>query len=291
LPDPFPQLFDQEKLPMKSTRLTWIALLLAASLAACTSTSKRPVLPEEVPEIGHGLVQGYLSLEEQLDSKLWEPPAPAKDSPRQALDDAISANAEALRGSDRWELAARDADLSFPAAPEAFSCTLGIRITKDDTPWLYMLLRRTMTDLGLSPYAAKNFYNRERPFMAKGDTTCTPGDEAALRSDGSYPSGHTAIGWGWALILTELQPDLTDGLIARGRAFGESRNVCNAHWYSDVVAGRSAGAAAVAKLHSKLEFREAMEAARTDIERARQLGLAPTRDCAAETEALTKSIF
>ena len=276
---------------MISIRYTLVTLLLAVSLAACTSTAKKPALPEEVPEIGHGMVQGYMSMEEQLDSKLWEPPAPTEDSPRQALDDAISANTEALRGTDRWELAARDADLSFPAAPEAFSCTLGIRITKEDTPWLYMLLRRTLTDIGLSPYSAKNFYNRERPFMVKGDGTCTPADEEGMRSDGSYPSGHTAIGWGWALILTELQPDLTDALIARGRAFGESRNVCNAHWYSDVVAGRSAGAAAVAKLHSKAEFLEAMDEARTDIERAREKGLTPTRDCAAEAEALKKTFF
>ena len=38
--------------------------------------------------------------------------------------------------------------------------------------------------------------------------------------------------------------DRLEALLARGRAFGESRNVCNAHWYSDVVAGRLVGAAA-----------------------------------------------
>ena len=81
-----------------------------------------------------------------------------------------------------------------------------------------------MTDIGLAPYSAKNAYQRERPFMVRGETVCTPKDEEALRKDGSYPSGHTAIGWGWALILTELAPDRAEQILARGRSFGESRN-------------------------------------------------------------------
>jgi hypothetical protein len=66
----------------------------------------------------------------------------------------------------------------------------------------------------------------------------TPDDEEALRKDGSYPSGHSSIGWGWALILTELAPDRAEEILARGRAFGGSRNVCNAHYrrYTDILA-------------------------------------------------------
>jgi acid phosphatase (class A) len=276
---------------MKSISLTFVLVLLTVGLAACTSMETKTAMPEEVPEIAPGMLQGYLTKEEQLDSKLWIPPAPAEDSARQVLDTAISANTEALRGTDRWQLAASDADLSFPAAAGTFSCVLGIPASKADTPWLYALLHRTLTDIGLSPYSAKNLYNRERPFMVKGDDTCTPGDEDALRKDGSYPSGHTALGWGWALILTELQPDRADAILARGRAFGESRNVCNAHWYSDVVAGRMAGAAAVAKLHSSDEFLAAMDAAGAEIDRAREMGLTPDKDCAAEAEALSRIYF
>ena len=47
--------------------------------------------------------------------------------------------------------------------------------------------------------------------------------------DGSCPSGHTDIGWGWALILSEIAPDRTDAILERDRAFGESRVVCNVH--------------------------------------------------------------
>ena len=127
--------------------------------------------------------------------------------------------------------------------------------------------------------------------MVRNETVCTPQDEEALRKDGSYPSGHTAIGWGWALILTELAPDRAEEILARGRSFGESRNVFNAHWYSDVVAGRLVGAAAVARLHANEQFRDAMEAARADIERQRSEGKSPEMNCAAEAEALTTDLY
>jgi acid phosphatase (class A) len=204
----------------------------------------------------------------------------------QAMDTAWADRMQELRGTARWDLATRDADLHFPAPADVFSCALGIPISEEETPALYMLLRRTLTDIGLAPYSAKNAYQRERPFMVRGDTVCTPGDEEALRKDGSYPSGHTAIGWGWALILTELAPDRAEPILARGRSFGESRNVCNVHWYNDVMAGRLVGAAAVARLHAEADFLAAMDAAGDDIVRAREAGLTPTVDCAKEAEAL-----
>ena len=270
--------------------------LLTATLCGCAGTSSIQTEPAQdkaavggqVEEIMPGMLQGYLPLEEQLDSKEFVLPSPASDSAMQAMDTAWADKMQALRGTARWDLATRDADLHFPEPANVFACALGIPISEEDTPALYMLLWRTMTDIGLAPYSAKNAYQRERPFMVRGETTCTPQDEAALRKDGSYPSGHTSIGWGWALILTELAPDRAEHLLLRGRQFGESRNVCNAHWYSDIVAGRLVGAAAVARLHASPEFLTAMEAARADIERMRSRAMRPAADCAAEAEALAQ---
>ena len=281
--------------PISSSRL--VVLLLVLGLAACTTvgtvpqpTDETAAPAEEVKEIAPGILQGYLSEQEQLDSKAFVPPAPAVDSAIQAMDTAWSEKMVALRGTARWDLAISDADLRFPAAANVFSCTLGIAITEQDTPALYMLLRRTLADLGLSTYTAKKAYQRERPFMINGEPVCTPDDEEALRKDGSYPSGHTAIGWGWGLILAELSTDQAEDLVARGRSFGESRNVCNAHWYSDVVAGRMAAAAALAKLHTNEEFLAAMKAARDEIDTARASGSAPTADCELEAKALAEPL-
>jgi acid phosphatase (class A) len=275
---------------MKSAFSMFVAIVWAATLwvgsamAADQSAAAGP--GQQVKEIMPGMLQGYLAKEDQLDSKTFVLPAPAAESAMQALDKAWAQRMLELRGSARWDLATSDADLQFPAAADVFACALEIQVSEQNTPALYMLLRRTLTDIGLAPYSAKNAYQRERPFMVSETPVCTPKDEEALRKDGSYPSGHTAIGWGWALILTELVPDRAEEILARGRAFGESRNVCNAHWYSDVVAGRLVGAAAVAKLHANDEFLAAMDAARVDINRAREQGLAPKSDCAAESKAL-----
>ena len=174
----------------------------------------------------------------------------------------------------------------FPEAAETFSCALGIPVTEKNTPHLYMLLRRTLTDTGLSTYTAKNHYQRERPFMVNGAPIYTPEEEEKLRNDGSYPSGHTAIGWAWALILTEIAPDRSNAILARGRAFGESRNVCNVHWHSDVAEGRFMGAAAVARLHADPAFCAEMEAAKDEYKAAIAKSLKPSRDCDAEASAL-----
>ena len=107
--------------------------------------------------------------------------------------------------------------------------------------------------------------------------------------DGSYPSGHTAIGWAWALILCEIAPEQTDAILARGRAFGQSRVICNVHWHSDVVEGRFMGAAAVARLHVDPAFRAEIEAAKAELAAVRAKGLKPTRDCQAEADALARA--
>lgn len=128
-----------------------------------------------------------------------------------------------------------------------------------------MILRRTLADAGLSTYAAKNHYQRKRPFMLNNTPTCTPDEEAVLRKDGSYPSRHTAIGWAWALILAEVFPNQADVILERGLQFGISRNVCNVHWHSDVVAGRMMGAAAVAKLHANTDFMIDLKVAKEEV--------------------------
>lgn len=282
---------------MKPSRLLLVlaAFLISAGAASAqsnethTSSSSETtvvVAGETVVSIKPGILKGYLPEDKLLDSAAFVPPAPREGSARQALDTAWAADMLRLRGNPRWNMAIRDADLSFPAAPDAFACALGFEITEADTPALYLLLWRSMTDIGLSSYSAKNAYQRERPFMRDDTPICTPKDEDALRSDGSYPSGHTAVGWGWALILSELAPERTEMFLERGRAFGESRNVCNVHWYSDVVAGRLVGAAAVARLRANSDFVAAMNAARAEIASVRAGQPTIANDCALEAATL-----
>lgn len=231
-------------------------------------------------------VEGYLVRDAVPSSLAQLPPPPVEGSPAMMLDEAIAQRSFSLRGTPRWQLAIADADLGFPQAAGTFTCALGVGITQNDTPHLWQLLQRSARDLAATTRTAKEHYRRPRPFMVNGQPICTPGDTRRLEREGSYPSAHTATGWGWALILAELAPDRTDALMVRGRAVGESRNVCNVHWYSDVMQGRLIAAGTIARLHAEPAFRADLDAARVELGAARARGLLPTRDCAAETAAL-----
>jgi acid phosphatase (class A) len=242
-----------------------------------------------VPEIRPGVLKGYLPKEALPDSAALLPPPPAVGSAAAALDQDVARANLALRDTPRWRLAAMDADLTFPAAAGDFSCALDAPVTMEDTPRLYQMLRRVMTDAGFATFSAKDKYQHARPFMLDGQPICTPDKEQGLRAQGSYPSGHTSIGWAWALVLAEASPDRSEAILARGRAFGESRLVCNVHWQSDVIEGRFIGAATVARLHAEPAFLADLEAAKNEIADARARHLPPQRDCAFEAEALAET--
>jgi acid phosphatase (class A) len=271
---------------MKSRAKKILSTLIAFSVIMGCASSESQRKPSAVPEIYPGYLAGYLQPEMLPNSIAFLPLPPIEGSAALALDKEDSLKSLALHGTPRWALAAKDAELLFPEAAETFSCALNAPVTEQDTPHLYMLLRRTLMDAGLSTYSAKNKYKRPRPFMVNGEPICTPRKIERLKTSGSYPSGHTAIGWAWALILTEIAPDRADTILARGRAFGESRNICNVHWHSDVVAGRLVGAAVVARLHADPIFRADLEDAKAELESVRAKGLKPTRDCQKEADAL-----
>jgi acid phosphatase (class A) len=202
------------------------------------------------------------------------------------MDEETYLKTRTFRATPRWELATQDAELKFPQAAETFSCAINAPITEKDTPHLYIMMRRTLTDAGLSTYTAKNQYKRTRPFVVYKDTTCFPDEEKRLINDGSYPSGHASIGWAWALILSEIDPEHTNAILTRGRAFGESRVVCGVHWQSDVTEGQFIGASTVARLHADPVFRADIEAAKAELAAVRAKGLNPARDCQAEAAAI-----
>jgi len=234
-----------------------------------------------------GLLPGYLEDNELPDSLVLLPPPPAPGSAAFALDEDVARRTFAVRGTPRFALALSDYEMAFPHAAGIFSCALNAPVTEQDTPRLYKLLRRTLTDAGLSVRTAKDYYKRPRPFVMNNEPICAPETRGELEANGSYPSGHTTVGWAWALILAEISPGQADAILVRARTFGESRNVCNHHWYSDVEWGRSMGAATVARLHSSPEFADDLKAATAELASVRAKGLAPVRNCGEEAAALS----
>ena len=270
------------RMPPRTAILPIVILSMVGLLAASTCAAQDMVTGAS-PAGGKARPARYLADGEYADGIALLPPPPAPGSAALALDEALNRQMLALRGTARWKLAARDA---IPDPGAAFSCALGLPLSQRATPKLFNLLRRTSADAGAAVVPTKKFYRRERPFLVNEQPICTPGAEEATARDGSYPSGHTAAGWVWALILAELAPDRIDAVLARGREYGQSRAVCNVHWHSDLIQGRVLGTALFARLHANEAFRGDLDEARTEIAAVRGRGLTPDRDCEAEARAL-----
>ena len=151
-------------------------------------------------------------------------------------------------------IAVGDAVWSVDNICKIYSGVLGIDISQENTPAIYRMLYVGLISADAVGKLPKNHYRRTRPYVYYGEPTIYPPDEEELRHNGSYPSGHTIEGWSAALLLTELNPDSADALLALGYRYGESRVIAGYHWQSDVDAGRLAASAALARLHADRRF-------------------------------------
>lgn len=259
------------------------ALMLLALAGQPQAQSGQP----EVTDPHFKIAPGYLKQSELPNSLILLGPPPEAGSAALARDEEARKATLLLRSTERWKLARTDADLAFPQAADNFSCAMGVRIDSQHTPRLYAMMQKMLSDFGLSTYGVKDKYNRVRPFVVHNEATCRADQEAILRSDGSYPSGHTAAGWGWALVFAQINPERADALFKRGIEFGQSRVICDAHWQSDVDAGRIMGAATVARLQTDAAFLADLTAAKEEVKTAKAMQEFPISECAAEAAALS----
>ncbi|WP_281669959.1 acid phosphatase [Segatella buccae] len=177
------------------------------------------------------------------------------------------------RNTPRGDQAAADARVNGDGVPNAFSEAFGIKISKETTPEIYKLVLGMREDAGdLATRAAKNYYMRVRPFAFYHETTCNPEQQQELSTNGSYPSGHTAIGWATALILSEINVDRQNEILKRGYEMGQSRVICGYHFQSDVDAARLVSSAVVARLHANKNFMAQLEKAKAEFARLDKAG-------------------
>ncbi len=260
-------------------RQTAGAATLCNSLRMGKRCSDRPV------EIAQGTGDGYLSAAETPDGLAILPPPPAAGSPAHRADRAIFAQTRRLKGTARWALATRDVDSD---AFGHFACAIGMQLSAQTAPLTARLLDRASTAGVVDP--VKRFYRVRRPYLGTRAPICQPRTRH-LAENGDYPSGHAAGGWMEALILAELVPDRATEILARGRAFGESRVICGVHSMSAVQAGWLTGAATTAALHGSASFRADLDAARAELARISSSAPAPDATmCKVERAALAQAL-
>lgn len=75
--------------------------LVLGTLAACQPQEPSLDILGPVPELGHGLMEGYLHGQPPLNSAAFVPPPPSEGSGRQQADDAASEALRSLEGTAR----------------------------------------------------------------------------------------------------------------------------------------------------------------------------------------------
>ncbi|MCM1368983.1 MAG: phosphatase PAP2 family protein [Candidatus Amulumruptor caecigallinarius] len=210
----------------------------------------------------------FLILSEVADSQTLLPPPPNDSTAHFAYDKEQYEWGKKQRPTERGRVAVTDANLNEGWLDRDFSDAFGFKLTPENAPKIYSLITNMKEDAGdLSTRAAKNHYMRPRPFMVFNEPSATPDDEPGLRKNGSFPSGHTAIGWATALVLSEINPARATEILKRGYDMGQSRVICGAHFQSDVDAGRIVGAGAVAALHANKNFQKKLNDAKKEFKK------------------------
>lgn len=228
------------------------------SPAAASAPAAKPV------EQAHKPLPGYLGPGGVPDAAAILPPPPAPGSAAEALDRSIFVETRKLQGTPRWTLATSDAVPSPTAVLAGFGCAMGVELGPRQAPNLLHLLTRVGADGGSIVERAKSAFKRPRPFLEDAGPICVERTDDLAKSS-SYPSGHTTLGWAYGLILAELDPARATQILEHARAYGESRVVCGVHYASDVEAGRTVGAALVARLHANQEFETDLAAAQKEV--------------------------
>ena len=261
---------------MKTTRVSTIlrttvgGLLIA--LAGSTAFAQTETPAKKVKDHRTNPEVFFLQEGDVPNSYLLLPPPPEGASITFLNDQARYSWGKTMRNTPRGDQAVTDARVEGNGVPEAFSEAFGVEIC-EDTPEILKLVVGMREDAGdLGTREAKNYYNRERPFSFYNEDTCNPEQQEELSTNGSYPSGHTSIGWATALVLAEINPERQNEILKRGYEMGESRVICGYHFQSDVDAGRITGAVTVARLHADPAFQKQLEKAKKEFRELKKAG-------------------
>ena len=148
-----------------------------------------------------------------------------------------------------------------------FSEPFGMEISAKKTPAIMNLLERGVLTLRKVGSKAKRHYNRRRPYDRFNEPTLVPADEERLKTNGSYPSGHTIRAWAMALLLIEVNPAAQDALLKYAYEWGQSRVIAGFHWQSDVDASKVIVSGAYPSLHTNEAFMADMSKAQAEFKK------------------------
>ena len=222
------------------------------------TTYVSPALTEETHQ--------YFSNDQLPDAVNYLPAPPDTVSALGTTDMNKFIEGKGIRPTDEGQTAIDDVNNELDYLLKIFSNAFGRTLSATATPETYKLCE-SMYYLGDgATRSCKNYYMRSRPFKQLNEATAYPPAENIEKNTGSYPSGDSSTGWMYALVLSELNPDAEEALLARAYQYGQGRVITGYHWQTDVEAGRLVGSAVYARLHNSNEFLKQFEIAKKELD-------------------------
>lgn len=170
--------------------------------------------------------------------------------------------AKAERTTERGAQAKADADYSLEALLAAFSAPMGKNLESKKTPAMANLIREAREALlSNAGELGSSVQFRKRPYAQLGEAPFAGADD---RNKSSFPSAESEIGWGIALILTEIAPAKANDILTLGYRMGESGIITGQHWATDISAARIMAAGMVSALHASPQFKSLLEKAKKE---------------------------
>lgn len=239
---------------MSFIRNVTVILTLAVSISCKSNAQDTRFIP-------------YLTENDVPSSRVLLPPPPEPGSVEFLLDEYRYFEAKKLRNTPRGQQAIDDAEMGDKVLLQ-LGVPFGHEITEQTMPALYNLLMRAKETFGsYGCNEAKEYYARTRPFVYYGESSLTSWDDEWLKTNYSYPSGHSAIFYGLACILSSMKPERQEAIYERADEGAYSRVIAGCHWMSDTQASRVIAMMVFARLQADPEYLEDFRLAKEELKR------------------------
>ncbi len=151
--------------------------------------------------------------------------------------------------------------------PSIFDTAVGSGFAARALPATWSLLRAVQTESDVATSMSKAYFRRVRPWGV--DPTLPNCDAGKGKSElGSYPSGHSTLGYSIGAMLAELIPGRAPAIQARAKDYALSRVICGVHFPSDTEASHVIGAIVATRLLTDPRVAPMIAAARAELTRA-----------------------
>ena len=141
-----------------------------------------------------------------------------------------------------------------------FRDVMGANFTAAQLPAMAQLSRRLKNDSEMVDPPLKHYFARPRPYIRSDQVHPV----CALSKEPSYPSGHAMLGYLFAYVLAQIEPEKHGAILRRADDYAHNRLVCGVHYQSDIEASRIASTVLFGAMLNDPSYQHDVQAARQE---------------------------